>query len=317
LAFGKASNYKFNGAEQSVGVGLTHYEFMFRNYDPQIGRWQSLDPRPNNSLSPYVAFENNPLIFSDMLGDTIINGVKVEPVVGEVATYLENVTVVGVRKTGKFNKPTFQQNYTLNDFKGPALDVLQSASEFKVDQLRAIANDSKTKELLAKQMFRSLYAKYLLSLAQKGFAIFELVNIGLNSTNSSNPLDIPIIGGVTGMITQNLANDYNEDLFENSIRRGYLYMARFMNSATGHRFNLLGVYTTEEGFLKILENGHFYHKMPEVYDNGGSYPDQSPAGPNGEANYYKYFIFFPYEDRHKKQISTFGAIKLTGQKWGE
>jgi RHS repeat-associated protein len=49
------------------------YTTEFRQYDPRIGRWLSLDPRKEKypSFSPFVSFGNNPVLFSDSDGDTI------------------------------------------------------------------------------------------------------------------------------------------------------------------------------------------------------------------------------------------------------
>src|SRR5690554_7003906 len=46
------------------------YTTEFRQYDPRLGRWKSLDPLmamfPN--MSPYVGFANNPIFFTDPYG---------------------------------------------------------------------------------------------------------------------------------------------------------------------------------------------------------------------------------------------------------
>jgi RHS repeat-associated protein len=46
------------------------YTTEFRQYDPRLGRWLSLDPLmgmyPN--MSPLVAFDNNPIFYVDPLG---------------------------------------------------------------------------------------------------------------------------------------------------------------------------------------------------------------------------------------------------------
>ena len=46
------------------------YTTEFRQYDPRIGRWLSLDPLMAQypMMSPYVAFNNNPIYFVDPLG---------------------------------------------------------------------------------------------------------------------------------------------------------------------------------------------------------------------------------------------------------
>ena len=72
-AAGKSENkYKFNGIEQNNDFEINMYDAQFRNLDPQIGRFWQSDPKPTDELSVYSAMNNNPLRYSDPLGDTII-----------------------------------------------------------------------------------------------------------------------------------------------------------------------------------------------------------------------------------------------------
>jgi RHS repeat-associated protein len=72
LAFRNPENkIKFNGAELNTDFDLNQYEFFYRNYDPQIGRWHSLDTKPTDMVSLYAAMANNPIRYADPLGDTL------------------------------------------------------------------------------------------------------------------------------------------------------------------------------------------------------------------------------------------------------
>ena len=65
---------EFEDANGNV-YGLEDYNFAFRNYDAQIGRWLQPDPLMQHP-SPYLAMSNNPVSFTDPTGlwdGTIIN----------------------------------------------------------------------------------------------------------------------------------------------------------------------------------------------------------------------------------------------------
>lgn len=71
-----SSNYRFgfNGKEKDdeiTGVTGSHTTAMFWEYDTRILRRWNLDPKPDPSISQYACFADNPIWFSDVLGDTV------------------------------------------------------------------------------------------------------------------------------------------------------------------------------------------------------------------------------------------------------
>lgn len=65
--------YGFNGMEkddEAKGSGNS-YTTEFRQYDPRIGRWLSIDNKASKYPyeSPYVAFHNNPIFYTDSRSD--------------------------------------------------------------------------------------------------------------------------------------------------------------------------------------------------------------------------------------------------------
>ena len=69
----KGYRYGFNGMEKDgeiKGEGNS-YTTEFRQYDPRLGRWLSIDPKATAWESPYVGLGNNPILYNDALGDSV------------------------------------------------------------------------------------------------------------------------------------------------------------------------------------------------------------------------------------------------------
>ena len=62
--------WQFNGVEKNESFGLNWNETFYRTYDMQLGRWNHIDPKPTYSQTTYMGMGNNPVSYSDALGDT-------------------------------------------------------------------------------------------------------------------------------------------------------------------------------------------------------------------------------------------------------
>jgi RHS repeat-associated protein len=60
--------------DDELGGNGNSYYTEFRQYDPRLGRWFSIDPIIHPWMSPYTAFDNNPVFFVDPFGLSTQNG---------------------------------------------------------------------------------------------------------------------------------------------------------------------------------------------------------------------------------------------------
>jgi RHS repeat-associated protein len=65
------NRYKFNGIEQVSDFGVNLSMAFYRGYDAATGRWLQVDPKASWRESGYVGMGNNPIRYSDVLGDTV------------------------------------------------------------------------------------------------------------------------------------------------------------------------------------------------------------------------------------------------------
>ncbi|MBD3582197.1 DUF6443 domain-containing protein [Flavobacterium selenitireducens] len=78
----KSFNYKYNGKEWQDELGINFYDFGFRHYMPDIGRFTTMDPMADftSYQSPYVVSDNNPVLNMDEDGlgffNVIVNLLK-------------------------------------------------------------------------------------------------------------------------------------------------------------------------------------------------------------------------------------------------
>ncbi|MBV6462382.1 MAG: hypothetical protein HJHJAOHD_02531 [Flavobacteriales bacterium] len=96
--------YGFGGMEQDKQS--SSYTTYFRQYDPRIARWKSTDPVTQPWQSPYTAFDNNPILYVDPMGDVSWCGIGT--VFSGLASFAGNMALRAL--------PTLGLNIALNNF---------------------------------------------------------------------------------------------------------------------------------------------------------------------------------------------------------
>jgi len=62
--------YQGSEADNEIKGHKNSYTTYFRQLDPQIGKWLSVDPKATAWESPYASMGNNPILNNDIYGDT-------------------------------------------------------------------------------------------------------------------------------------------------------------------------------------------------------------------------------------------------------
>ncbi len=130
---GDSHTYKFGGKEYQDEFNINTYDFGARNYDPALGRWMNLDPITHHSQSPYIAFDNNPVYYTDPEGKSSeppTKNIKVTTITSTVDK--NNVTTI--------TQTTYDNTYTKNQ------DGSMSVTESKSEISNTVSGDGKITE---------------------------------------------------------------------------------------------------------------------------------------------------------------------------
>lgn len=72
-SFDNGYRYGAQGSEVDgeIQSDRNHINTYFREGNLETGQWWSLDPKPSAGVSPYAMFNRNPVLYNDVLGDTV------------------------------------------------------------------------------------------------------------------------------------------------------------------------------------------------------------------------------------------------------
>jgi hypothetical protein len=267
---GSASyRYSINGQEKSseINENLTTAEFW--QYDSRIGRRWNKDPRPTTGVSPYSTFINNPILLADPLGDTTINGQKMEGVNANSATTLKEVIVTSRSKKipNKTNNPKYQGW-------GEVRDVGVRKLEKNIERINTSLNTSGFNmdridiEMLEGKRSINTGGKNILGSVNTGLDIWD-VGVGMHAfaTKGANAdifSTLPLVGGIFS--AANDITDENEKMIVRfALGNGYSdFLQMLTHSTVGSRSGLTGVYLSTDVLKLVIKQGYLDLNLTQV-----------------------------------------------------
>ena len=154
-AAGSMTNkYKFGGKELSSndfsdGSGLESYDFGARNYDPEIGRWHTVDPLAHQfpKMSPYAAMNDNPIKFTDPTG-TAPESIHIDPK-GNVLLNKDDGDNTAYVHAAAITTKDVEKAYTTSDHSAGGINAGKLGGNIKSGIISQIFKENKKKAPLA------------------------------------------------------------------------------------------------------------------------------------------------------------------------
>lgn len=112
LGNNEAQKFKFQDKELQDELGLGVYDFVLRQYDPALGRMLQVDPVSHHSQSPYTAFDNNPVFWTDPDGADTRDPIKDK--VSVISSYVDKSNVTHITQTTTNTTTTYGDDGSVN-----------------------------------------------------------------------------------------------------------------------------------------------------------------------------------------------------------
>ncbi|MFY0256540.1 hypothetical protein ACDQ55_21615 [Chitinophaga sp. 30R24] len=268
------SNYaenrkKYNGIEFTNELDLNLYDAQLRNLDPQIGRWNQIDPKTEKMemWSPYVSNYDNPIRYNDFLGD--------EPGPGD-GLWSKIVQLAGIAKDNFKRNTTAEINF-VRDLGKQGINNFKNRIATGTTTPQLILNDFKNNPLAAITGVGGLEIK-VAAVATEELALSTKV-AGLN-TKTAVGLEVTAkIVGEGGGVAR--AAQYSSGWPSSSLQGA---IERFAPGAEGVVSGQKTLYTNSEtGVQVVSDNSGNYFRIQDTNLSGRrSYLDLNGTVPNNK-----------------------------------
>jgi RHS repeat-associated protein len=256
---------KYNGIEFTDELDLNWYDAQLRNLDPQIGRWNQIDPKIENMemWSPYVSNYDNPIRYNDFLGD--------EPgdPPGFVAGFKAGFTGYfgGIVNAVSHPIETLKQSVTPQSLALNAMDVgggIRSALNV-AENVRTIVTEGANG---AGKVAGNIAAQATVAIATEGIGKAIGALKGAKAPEVVNPFSEGMASKPKGDLGESLTNGHLQSKFPNA---DILQQVTF-NMEDGTRMRADHV---------VAENGKVTHVAESKVDGGKLSPGQTSFFQNG------------------------------------
>ena len=151
IAFRYCYGYQGSEKDDEIKGEGNSYTTHFRQLDPRIGRWLSIDPKATAWESPYVSMGNNPILYNDVLGDTI--RYHKDMTTDQISDYEASIKVLNSSKLFKYYYSVLQSStvdYTVN-----VTDEINTGGEFDPNTKTVSVKNAAAYSILAQELFHA------------------------------------------------------------------------------------------------------------------------------------------------------------------
>ncbi|RKN75916.1 RHS repeat domain-containing protein [Ulvibacterium marinum] len=193
-----AQKWKFQGVELEESLGLDFYEMDFRNYNPAIGRFISIDPlaEERDWLTPYNFVQNNPILRVDPSG--LLDDYGLDTETGSLVLLKETNDDTDTIYTGTWEQnddgeAEFKKDGDRKTFSKEASNIKDVAGELDEDGIAE--NDIQNEGLVFNEGFE-----------QEGLEVMEFISFSSEIELSAWEFDTPEVEGTGLAISPWLGN---------------------------------------------------------------------------------------------------------------